>query len=124
MFCPRCGSQQAEELRFCKTCGANLGAVRQAVTTGEAGDVFDWGKNWLGNLASNGERKQREMELERWQGIKPQVRRYQEIKGGVITGSVGIAITVFLNVLMQGIISSGKVNRERPRSSAISGSPA
>src|SRR5436190_15252036 len=30
MFCPKCGSNQAER-RFCTTCGANLAAVSQAL---------------------------------------------------------------------------------------------
>jgi len=39
----------------------------------------------------------------------PEVRRYNEIKGGVITGSIGIALGIFLNVFMQGLILSGKI---------------
>jgi hypothetical protein len=37
------------------------------------------------------------------------VKRYNEIKGGIITGSVGVALMIFLYVLMQGIIIGGKV---------------
>src|SRR5262249_47946674 len=111
MFCPQCGSQQSSDLRFCKACGANLQAVRKAITEHESDDSpLNWGKGWLVNLASEGEGKVSEFELSQWRGIKPQVRRYQEIKGGVITGSLGIAITIFLSVFMQGLIASGKVN--------------
>jgi hypothetical protein len=38
------------------------------------------------------------------------VRRLNEIKAGVITSSVGIAVTVFLYVLMKGIILGGDVS--------------
>jgi len=38
MFCPQCGIRQSEELKFCKSCGANLYAVRQVVTTRETGE--------------------------------------------------------------------------------------
>jgi len=48
-------------------------------------------------------------EIERWQGITPEVKRYNEIKAGVITTSVVIALTILLYVLMQGIILGGKV---------------
>jgi uncharacterized membrane protein YvbJ len=37
-FCPQCGSQQRDELKFCKVCGANLQAVRQAVAVRETGE--------------------------------------------------------------------------------------
>jgi len=34
MFCPRCGQQAAEEIRFCSRCGLPLGAVAEVVETG------------------------------------------------------------------------------------------
>jgi hypothetical protein len=42
MCCPRCGAHQTEDLKFCKTCGVNLHAVRQVVETKEGGKKFDW----------------------------------------------------------------------------------
>lgn len=50
MFCPRCGSNQSDELKFCKACGANLYAVRQVVDTKEATKKFDWGDMGCGNV--------------------------------------------------------------------------
>jgi hypothetical protein len=32
MYCPNCGSQNAEGTKFCRTCGANLALVPQALT--------------------------------------------------------------------------------------------
>jgi hypothetical protein len=32
MYCPNCGSQNAEGTKFCRTCGANLSLVPQALT--------------------------------------------------------------------------------------------
>ena len=52
MFCPRCGSTQSEELKFCKSCGANLSAVRQAVDTRETGGKIDWNKTWVAEMFS------------------------------------------------------------------------
>src|SRR5215469_4321688 len=111
MYCPRCGSTQAEDIKFCKSCGANLFAVRRAV---EARDVdekkFDWGDTWLAEMfLTHGAQEHRKAELERRLGITPEVKRYNEIKAGVITSSVGVALMIFLFVFMQGIVQGGKV---------------
>lgn len=109
MFCPNCGSNQSEELKFCKQCGANMQAVRQVMLSRDAGEKFDWSKTWVAEMfMSEAGRKSRELELERLKGITPEVKRYNEIKGGVITSFVGVGISIFLYVLMQGIIRSGQ----------------
>src|SRR5436305_4076378 len=113
MFCPKCGTNQADDLKFCKACGANLQAVRLGVEVRDAGEKFDWGKTWVAEMfLSEGERKRREEELERLRGITPEVKRYNEIKGGVITAFVGLALIIFLGVFMQGIIRGGKVPQD------------
>src|SRR2546423_3097436 len=113
MFCPQCGSQQNDDLKFCKLCGANLLAVRQVVATRDTDKKFDWSKTWVAEMfLSQEERKIREEELERKRGITPEVKRYKEIKAGVITGSIGIALMIFLYIFMQGIILSGNVPPE------------
>lgn len=105
MFCPRCGSSQSEELKFCKSCGANLSAVRQVVATRETDEKFDWSKTWVAEMFLSGEEaERRKAELERQRGITPEVKRYNEIKAGVITASVGLALAIFLYVFMEGII--------------------
>lgn len=110
MFCPRCGSTQDEEMRFCKVCGANLFAVRQALDSKQTDQKFNSNNTWVAEMfASSAEAIRRQKELERLQGITPETKRYNEIKGGVITASVGLAVTIFLLVFMQGIIIGGKV---------------
>ena len=110
MFCPRCGSNQSDELKFCKSCGANLYAVRQVVDTRQTDEKIDRSKPWFADIAlSEAESKRRKEELDHRRGITPEVRRYNEIKGGVITGSVGLALAIFLNVFMQGLVLSGKI---------------
>ena len=110
MFCPRCGTNQSEEMRFCKSCGANLSAVRQAVDTRDAGEKFDWSRTWVAEMfMSAEEQKRRKEQLERERGITPEMKRVTEIKAGVITTSVGIAVALVLFEIMQGIVLSGKV---------------
>ena len=112
MFCPRCGSSQSEELKFCKVCGANLFAVRQVVDNRETAEKADWGsQNWVAEaVLSHEEAKIRREAIERQRGITPELKlRYDEIKGGIITGTVGLGIGIFLYVFMQGIILSGNV---------------
>ena len=108
MFCPQCGINQSEELKFCNKCGANLHAVRQVVTTRETEGKFDWNKTWVTEMfLTNSERRKRNAERELERGITPDVKRFNEIKAGVITSSVGIALMIFLFVFMQGIVLSG-----------------
>lgn len=113
MFCPRCGSSQSEELRFCKVCGADLSAAMQVVAAREPGEKFDWNKTWVTEMfLSADEKKIRKAKLEQQRGITPEIKRYTEIKAGVIVGSVGIALAIFLFVFMGGLIASGKVSPE------------
>ena len=119
MWCPRCGSSQRdfsrnqdvlEELKFCRECGANLYAVRQLVDKPEVDEKFDWNKTWVAEMLQSSEGAvRRQQALEIAGGLTPEVKRYNEIKGGIITGSVGVALMIFLYVFMQGIIIGGKV---------------
>ena len=110
MFCPRCGSNQDDELKFCKVCGANLSAVKQVVDSKQGDPKFNWNNTWVAEMfASSADAIRRQKELERLQGITPESKRYNEIKGGVITASVGVALMIFLAIFMQGIIVGGKV---------------
>lgn len=108
MFCPRCGATQNEELKFCKSCGVNLNAVRQLVEPGAK--KFDWSETWVAEMFLSGSaHERRKLELERARGLTPEVKRYNEIKAGVITASVGLALMLFLFVMMEGIIRGGKI---------------
>src|ERR1043165_9622789 len=110
MFCPQCGTSQSEDLRFCKQCGMNLQAARQAATTLDVGGKIDWSKTWVAEMfMSEAEQIRRHQELERMMGITPEVKRYKEIKAGVIVGSLGIALMIFLSILMEAIVMGGKV---------------
>ena len=110
MFCPRCGFSQTDEVKFCKSCGANLLAVRQVLDPPKPGEKFDWSKTWLAEMfLSADEIERRKDEVEQRRGLTPEIKRINEIKGGVITASIGIGVMIFLKVLMEGIIRGGKV---------------
>ena len=109
MICPRCSSEQPNELKFCKSCGANLEAVRQVLDARNAPGKIDWNRTWVAEMfLTNAERKRRDEEIERQRGITPEIKRRNEIKAGVITSCAGTAVAIFLYVLMQGIIQSGR----------------
>ena len=109
MFCPRCGTNQSEEFRFCKLCGANLQAVRRAVATREPGEKADRGTGWVAETPPGEvERVGGGQEIEHECGVPPEVKRYNEIKSGVITSCVGLGVSIFLFFFMQGVILSGQ----------------
>lgn len=111
MVCPRCASNQSDDIKFCTFCGANLQAVRDVLDAPEAARKFDWGDTWVAEMFRSGEAAERaKLEMERRLGITPEVKRYNEIKTGVILCSVGVGLAIFLFVFMQGIV--GKVDPE------------
>jgi hypothetical protein len=113
MFCPQCGSTQRDDLKFCKACGVNLHAVAQVVTAREPEEKFDWSKTWVQEMfLSADEKKRRKVELERQLGVTPEMKRYKEIKAGVIVSSLGIALGILLFVLMGGLIAGGQVSQQ------------
>jgi len=113
MFCPQCGSTQNDDLKFCKSFGTNLEAVRSVTTMRRPDEKFDWSRTWVAEMfLSESERKRRKEEIDRERGITPAMKRYTEIKAGVIVSSVGLAVMIFLNALMQGIILSGHTSSD------------
>ncbi|HZI86387.1 MAG TPA: hypothetical protein VFD48_06115 [Pyrinomonadaceae bacterium] len=111
MFCPRCGARQSEELKFCKSCGANLFAVRQVIDQRYTNGKIDPSKPWFADIAlSDAESKRRKQDLDHQRGLTPEVKRYNEIRGGVITAGAGLGLTILVFVLMNGIILGGNVS--------------
>jgi hypothetical protein len=113
MICPRCNTTQGDELKFCTVCGANLHAVRQAIEVREPEEKFNWNNTWLAEMFLSAQEQERRKELmERARGITPEIKRYNEIKAGVITSSVGIAVAIFLYVFMQGLMLNTHVSHD------------
>ena len=105
MLCPRCSSNQSDDVKFCKSCGANLQAVREVLEQ-RPGNKFEWGDTWVAEMFRSGQAIElRKLEMERRMGITPEVKRYNEIKAGVITSSVGVGVSIFLFVFMQGLVN-------------------
>jgi hypothetical protein len=109
MICPRCASEQRDELKFCKSCGANLEAVRYVLDNREIPAGFDWSKTWVADMfLSQAEQKRRKRQFEMQIGITPEEKRRTEIKAGIITAATGLGVALLLYFLMQGIILSGR----------------
>ncbi len=109
MFCPQCGNKQGDELKFCNLCGANLYAVRQVVGSRETDEKFDWNKTWVAEmLMSESERKRRQADFEQERGMTYEVKRYNEIKAGVIVSCVGVGLMLFLYIIGMAIYRSGQ----------------
>lgn len=104
MLCPRCNSNQSDDIKFCTSCGANLQAVREALDAPDSAKKFEWGNTWVADMFMSGQAAElRKLELERRMGITPEVKRYNEIKAGVIVSSVGVGLAIFLAIFMQGV---------------------
>lgn len=109
MLCPRCASSQNDNVKFCTFCGANLEAVREAMALKETDKKTDYNENWWTEMFGE-KAEERRYEMERRFGITPEVKRYNEIKGGVITSSVGIGLSIFLAIFMEGIARGATPN--------------
>ena len=73
-------SNQSDELKFCKACGANLSAVRLAVAS-RGGRRSTGARPGWPRCSPPARSRQRQAEIERLQGLTPEVKRYNEIKG-------------------------------------------
>ena len=104
MICPRCNSNQTDEIKFCTACGANLEAVREVLGRPESAKKFEWNDTWVAEMFMSGKAAQRrKMEMDRAMGITPEIKRYQEIKAGVIVSCIGLGLSIFLYWFMQGV---------------------
>jgi len=84
--------------------------VRKVVDTRATDGKFNSSKTSLAEMSMSGEEAvHRQMKMERHQGNNRAIERYEEIKDGVITTSVGLGVATFLHILMTGIIRSGAV---------------
>jgi hypothetical protein len=95
MFCPGCGIQANDDLKFCRQCGANLYGAREGMMSRSTGEKFDWSKTWVADMFLT------EDERERRRGVTAEEKRLNEIKGGVITSFVGVGVMIFLRLFLE-----------------------
>jgi len=99
MYCPSCGIEASDQTKYCTKCGVNLRRVKGVLGKGGAtvrkGD--DWEPYWLEERKARSEARKKKT---------PEEKRLEEIKGGVITSSVGFGLMVFLNFLFDAIAST------------------
>ena len=92
MFCPSCGTQTETGIKYCKKCGLALNRVRGVMNRGSA--TTDYNDVWMQEKLDTIERKRKK---------SPEEKRYEELKGGVITTAIGVSVMVFLYFLMTAI---------------------
>jgi hypothetical protein len=87
--------------------------VREALQGPDAAGKFNWNNTWVADMFMSGQMAEaRKLEMERRLGITPEVKRYNEIKAGVIVSCVGVAVTIFLFFLMHAIASQNPRDAE------------
>jgi hypothetical protein len=95
MFCPECGVQVRDDLKFCRQCGVNLHGAREGMRSRSAEWKFDWSKTWVADMFLT------EEERERRRGVTAEEKRLNEIKSGVITSFVGVGVMIFLRLFLE-----------------------
>ena len=104
MFCPKCANQSADDLKFCTVCGTNLASVTMAMQDPKSlVSEREWKQSHrLGNALISAK-------LSAMANRKPDSPAERSIKlmqAGVIVGSVGIGITIFLFFLFTALAST------------------
>jgi len=94
MFCPRCGIQVSDDLKFCKQCGANLRGAREAMTSSSTDEKLEWNKTWRESLQEEARKRL---------NPTPEEKRLTEIKEGVLTIFTGVGAMIFLYFFFEAV---------------------
>jgi hypothetical protein len=131
MFCPQCGTESPADLKFCRTCGANLRVIGKAVTLSEAiarsdsvpSKIKDLVKNLkIEKVTDEVARAMEKMKQEiartaedhrEWHREKgdskrkektAEQRREKHLTGGFVTMFSGIGLSIFLYFLSHALV--------------------
>ena len=126
MFCPQCGTPSSADLKFCRSCGANLTVIGKAVTLSEAiarsdgvpakikelvsnikiSQVTDEVSRAMDKMSKEIARTSEEHRRERrWRREKtPEERRERHLTKGAIKLFWGSGLTVFLYFLANALV--------------------
>jgi len=94
MFCPRCGIQVSDDLKFCKQCGANLRGAREAMMSSSTEEKLEWNKTWSEFLPEEARKRL---------NPTPEEKRLTEIKEGVLTIFTGFGAMIFLYFFFEAV---------------------
>lgn len=99
MYCPSCGTETSDQTKYCTKCGVNLRRVKGVLGKGGASvrEEFDWERATLEDWRAEREERRKKT---------PEEKRFNEIKGGVITSSVGLGLMIFLSLLFDAIANT------------------
>lgn len=98
IYCPQCGTEASDQIKFCKRCGTSLQLVQTLVTRGpgalkEGTDPRDWMR-----AAYEDYREKRKK--------SPEQKRLEEMKAGVISMSAGVGAMIFLYFLLHAVAAA------------------
>src|SRR5262245_62783575 len=86
MFCPGCGLQINDDLKFCRQCGANLHGVRDAMSSRDTGVQLDRSKPWWAEMIYPSEELRRLRNLTAEEKlVSEEKKRLNEIRGWGMT---------------------------------------
>ena len=107
MICPRCSSNQSEDIKFCTSLAERTSrpCVRRFEPREPLGSSTGATRGWPRCSCRRGRRAAQAGDGAPL-GITPEVKRYNEIKAGVIVSSIGIGVSIFLIFFMNGIATT------------------
>lgn len=131
MFCPQCGTESPGDLKFCRTCGANLRVIGKAVTLSEAiarsdsvpskikdlvtnlkiekvsdevARAMEKVKQEIAHTAEDHREWHRERAVHKRKEKTAEQRREKHLTAGLVTMFSGVGLSIFLYFLSGAIV--------------------